>query len=110
MKKYPILIFDLIVEENEYNILKHLKEICKKQENGKDLYKRYITYHIEQVRNTMRNSNNEDLRNLANNFISIYLKDNNEIGAVVFDAVSTGERKEVMYEKIEDRYVPYIEI
>lgn len=110
MRAYPILRFDLIVEENEYNTLKHLKEICKKQKNGKDLYKRYITYHIEQVRNTMRNSNDEDLRNSANNFISIYPKDNNEIGAVVFDAVSTGERKEVMYEKIGDRYVPYIEI
>lgn len=110
MKKYPILTFDVIVEENECNTLKHLKDICKKQENEKDLYKRYITYHIEQVRNTMRNSNDEDLRNSANNFISIYLKDNNEIGVVVFDAVSTGERKEVMYEKIGDRYVPYIEI
>ena len=110
MKKYPILTFDVIVEENEYNTLKHLKDICKKQENRKDLYKRYITYHIEQIRNTMRNSNDEDLRNSANNFISIYLKDNNEIGVVVFDAVSTGERKEVMYKKIGDRYVPYIEI
>ena len=45
MKKYPILTFDVIVEENEYNTLKHLKDICKKQETGKDLYKRYITYH-----------------------------------------------------------------
>ena len=25
MKKYPILTFDVIVEENEYNTLKHLK-------------------------------------------------------------------------------------
>lgn len=110
MKKYPILTFDVIVEENEYNTLKHLKDICKKQENGKDLYKRYIIYHIEQVRNTMRNSNDEDLRNSANNFISIYLKNNNEIGVVVFDAISNGERKEVKYKKINGRYLPYIEI
>lgn len=110
MRAYPILRFDLIVEENEYNTLKHLKEICKKQKNGKDLYKRYITYHIEQVRNTMRNSNDEDLRNSANNFISIYPKDNNEIGAVVFDAVSTGERKPIQYEEKDGKYIPYIEI
>ena len=110
MKKYPILTFNVIVEENEYNTLKKLKDICKKQENGKDLYKRYIIYHIEQVRNTMRNSNDEDLRNSANNFISIYLKNNNEIGVVVFDAISNGERKEVKYKKINGRYLPYIEI
>ena len=110
MKKYPILTFDVIVEENEYNTLKHPKDICKKQENGKALYKRYLTYHIEQVRNTMRNSNDEDLRNSANNFISIYLKNNNEIGVVVFDAISNGERKEVKYKKINGRYLPYIEI
>lgn len=47
----------------------------------------------------MRNSNDEDLRNSANNFISIYLKNNNEIGVVVFDAISNGERKEVKYKK-----------
>ena len=110
MRAYPILTFDVIVEENEYTTLKYLKEKCEEKENGKDLYKRYITYHIEQVRNTMRNSNNKDLRNSANNFISIYLKNNNEIGVVVFDAISNGERKEVKYKKMNGRYIPYIEV
>ena len=110
MRAYPILRFDYIEEKRIYNTLKNINKLLKENECDEELYTKYVEYRIGKIREAMKESDDEDLRSVSDNFMSIYLMDDNRIGVVIYDAVRTGELKPIQYEERNGKCIPCIEI
>ena len=110
MRAYPILRFDYVEEKRIYNTLKNINKLLKENECDEELYTKYMEYRIGKIREAIKESDDEDLRSVSDNFISIYLMDDNRIGVLIYDAIRTGERKMIQYEEKDGKYIPYIEI
>lgn len=110
MRAYPILSFDYVEEDKIYNTLKHFNRLLKENECDREAYTRYVEYRINKIREIIKESDDEDLRSVSDNFMSIYLMDDNRIGVLIYDAIRTGERKIIQYEKKDEKNIPYIEI
>lgn len=114
-KIYPILTFEVEEDKNVYNLLKQVIKMSKSEEEIKrNFYIYYMTHYKERIRKTMCNSDNEDLKKLVNNYISIYLKNDNKdnlVRVIVYDKIKEHEDAytEVYFEKTKDGKVcPFI--
>lgn len=119
---YPILMFEVIEDKDLFNRLYKITKLYKEnKETNKDdnhyinkfCINQIITY-INNLRKVMLESDDEDIAIKADNYISIYIKEenikNNIINVVVYDAIKEKEYIHTNYEKKDGKIFPYIEI
>lgn len=116
MKVYPILTFDIAENKARFEFLNWLKQFGKRNydnEYNRTVYISYMKSYIRSIKRVMKNSEDKEIRNLVDNYLSVCLKENNIVGVIVYDAIKnkeTDDVKDVLFEEKNGKFYPYIEI
>lgn len=111
-KAYAILNFDIKISSDKYNSLKKVSDMGKSEEEyKKELHIKYIKHFMKSIREAINLSSDEELKKVVNNYMSIYLKGDNKIGVVIYDAIKRcdDDYAKVEFETTEEgKFYPFI--
>ena len=112
MKVYPILVFDIKIDNERFDDLYNLTILNRRFKGNfiRNLYIKRTREYLNYIREVMLDSNNEELHRYADNYLSIYFNDNSLATIIIYDAKKKDDRHlNIYYDELDNgRFRPYI--
>ena len=79
-KAYPIMSFEINISDYEYKLLEKISKLENEDDNTQGMM-----IYMQKIRRLIKESENEELNNVIDNYMGLSLKDGNMVVVVVFD-------------------------